>query len=217
MALTFPVPLADFWDKLPIGPSAPLFLRSAVRADEDDTGVVLPSGIGFSGWRGEARVARLRNDATVAALVDVLRITGGSFLAYEKSRPAPAADPTGAGLSGFSPQVTAFAANNREITLGGLPAGYVLSPGDFIGWTYASNPTRRALHRFVLGGAANGSGVTASLEVVPHVRPGAVAPVAAVLVKPSAAFVILSESHNPGNRGVVTTTGLAFDFAQTLR
>lgn len=107
--------------------------------------------------------------------------------------------------------------NSRELQLSGLPVGYVLTPGDMLAFSYATSPVRFALHRVVVGGAADGAGLSPSIEVVPHIRPGAAVGAAVTLVRAPCKVLLMPDSVNFGNRGRRHTSGISFSFMQTLR
>nr|WP_245450316.1 hypothetical protein [Neorhizobium sp. SOG26] len=90
---------------------------------------------------------------------------GAPFLAYDPSRPRPIAMDTGAPLSGTKSGGGAFngqavlqtITNSRQQVIAGLPAGFKLSPGDYI--EYRMTPLKRSLHRIMESATANNFGV----------------------------------------------------------
>ena len=85
-----------------------------------------------------------------------------------------------------------------------------------LAFQYGSNPVRHALHRIVVGGTASGSGLSPMLEVVPNLRPGAVAGLAVSLVRPTCkARVLPDPTYGSGRQAL--SRGASFDFIQTLR
>lgn len=218
MALTFPVPLAQFWDELGrFGTSEAWYLDDDSAVEQTGGGEIIPFRVGTRLWRAEvAPIDRLLSE-TRSALTALIRNPAASFLAYDPARPGPLLDPSGAALSGFSPVIASLPAGNREVSLSGLPAGYVLSPDDYLAWTYGADPVRYALHQIVSGGTANGSGVTPAMEIVPNVRPGVVTGAAVTLVKAAAKFVFEPQSHAPGRTRGAWRSGTKFQIIQTLR
>ena len=159
MALTFPLPEASFWDLLRII-DIPFYVPSAMEMSEDGAGVLTRADLGARLWQGSVSVAPHYHSvvARAEALVAGLSQAGGSFLAYDKRVEFPAADPTGTILGAAAPVIGALTGDASEITLSGLPAGYVISPGDNLSFTYGT-PVRYALHKVVLGAVATGGGV----------------------------------------------------------
>jgi hypothetical protein len=91
------------------------------------------------------------------------------FKAWHPYRRYGLAYPSGGPLA-FSGDCTlaAIGVGLDTVTLSGLPAGYVLSPGDLMSWQHAANS--QALHRVVEGATASaGGGATVTVE--PTVRP----------------------------------------------
>ncbi|MBP2160259.1 MULTISPECIES: hypothetical protein [Asticcacaulis] len=109
-----------------------------------------------------------------------------------------------------------MAPSRSELTLKGLPVGYVLSPGDYLGFSYGAEPERHALHDLASGGTANEDGEV-TVEVSGFVRLGALANRP---VNPCPAGV--QGRPYPGN-GVARhrrgqyITGIGFKWRQTLR
>ncbi|WP_439523169.1 hypothetical protein [Marivita sp.] len=216
MALSFPLSTAQFFDLLPIR-------RFAMKPGDNRAftelggGELIAAGRGQRLWQGEVTLDIDVHDtiAGLDATLSLLEEVGASFLLYDPRKPFPAADPGGLLIAGSSPQIATLNANNRELTLSGLPAGYVLTPGDLIGWTYGASPTRYAVHRIVTGGSANGSGVSPSLEVTPFIRQGVSAGASAALVRPPMKAKFPEASYGAG-RAVVSEAG-SFSFIQVLR
>jgi len=80
------------------------------------------------------------------ALLSLLEQPGASLLMPVRPYTGPALDPGGAALGASSPNLHTISADRREIRISGLPAGYTISAGDFLSFTYSSSPTRYALH-----------------------------------------------------------------------
>lgn len=104
------------------------------------------------------------------ARLDALDGGQQTFLAYPLSRCFPirypnGSWPSGSSFNGNSATVGSINANNKQLTINGLPAGFVLSVGDMI------RIGSRNLHRVVAGVTANGSGIATNVEVRPHFWP----------------------------------------------
>jgi len=113
------------------------------------------------------------------------------------------------------PVLSALISGNREISLSGLPANYVLSRGDYLSWTY--NGGRRALHRVVEPVTASAGGVATSFEVTPPVRPGSVTSTPVTLRRASCAAKLRAGTVQKGRSRRTVTDGMSFEFIQTLR
>lgn len=107
--------------------------------------------------RGEAEAL----EADLQTLGGVVR----SFYAAPRRREP--ASRSGEALTGVA--VASIGANNDAISLAGLLPGFVMTAGDYIAIETAAGG--RELYRLARGGSADGTGVTAELAVVPHIRP----------------------------------------------
>ncbi|MFD1914110.1 hypothetical protein [Halodurantibacterium flavum] len=214
--LTFPLSTDDFLRRLPISRMT-FELQEAMEFSETDQGDLITADLGTRLWQGEITLGRITSDeaADAITLIDVLRSAGRSFAAFDTNRPGPRNDPDGAQLGTATVTVSALSA--RELRLSGLPAGYVLRRGDYLGWDYGSNPVRRALHKVVdLAAMADPAG-TVSFEVVPHLRAGATSLGPVRLLRPWCTAIILPGSTNPGTVSSTITEGASFRWRQTLR
>jgi hypothetical protein len=216
--LNFPLPLSQFMLSVPVVEMS-FDLSEAMAADETGRGEVLTAALGARLWGGTVTVARRRLDLAgqYSVLVDLLRQPGASFYIGDLARRFPAADPSGLVLGPTVPTLATVSGDQREVTLAGLPAGYVLGPGDFIAFDYGTSPLRRALHRVVHGGgAASAAGVSPALEVVPPIRAGFAVGAAVTLVDPACKAVLVPGSATPSRSRRALGDGLAFSFLQTL-
>ena len=216
MALSFPLSTAAFMDLLGI---AEITFDAPVQVEANGTagGEIMVAELGPMLWIGEVKLGTMANsEASVPeVLLDLLRPPGRSFYAYDTRRPAPFADPTGAILGAATPSITVLNSNNRDLALTGLPAGYVLTRGDYLAFTYGAS---RALHRMVTASiAANGAGTTTQFEVTPRIRPGALVGAAVTLIKASCKAVLVPGSVSKGHSRKLITREMSFRFSQTLR
>ncbi|WP_375414622.1 hypothetical protein [uncultured Bradyrhizobium sp.] len=115
-----------------------------------------------------------------------------TFYGYSLSRTFPIkypnrSWPTGSSFSGTTAAVSAININRKAIAVASLPAGYVISIGDYvkIGAT--------DLHQAMESATANGGGVTPQFEVRPHIWPG-VSGGAVSVRKPSCIMAIVPGS-----------------------
>lgn len=219
MALSFPLSTANFLDTVQVVASKPFNLQEARQFHQTAGGEIIDASVSTRLWQGSIslRPRRHVDAAEFAAKLQLLTHGGRTFFAYDPTHAYPKADPTGSILGGSSPQISSLNANNRELVIKLLPAGYVISPGDFLAFTYGSSPTRYALHQVVVGSTANGSGVTGSIEVIPNIRTGAAVNAVITLKKPTAKFLIQPGGFDIGNADILFTTGVSFSFIQTLR
>lgn len=217
MALTYPLALADFADILPVA-SISFHLPEQVEQSRTGKGEQLTADVGDRLWQGRITFGRLtRVEAgRPEVLVDLIRGAGRSFLLYDIWRVNPLADPTGTILGAAAVTILALGGDARELSLSGLPAGYTLSAGDYLSFTYGSG--LHALHRVVnTTVTANGAGQTPLFEVLPEIRQGAVAGAAVALKKAHCKAVAVAGSVEEALRRSTISEGLAFDWVQSLR
>jgi len=218
MAFTFPLSRADFLDLLPVTD-----VKLSCPPQRQTTGLgggeILTAEVAPALWRGAVALPAVKARAAdeIAALLMALDVPGGSFLAYKKNQHGPASDPIGAALSGFSPLIKAVDEPGSQISLKGLPGWFVLSVGDMLSFSYGSAPERRALHRIAKTAAVDGSGHSSYLTITPHLRPGAAVDAAVELVKPYFKAVIVPGSVSDGTTRNGVTSGIGFEFRQSLR
>lgn len=215
MAFSFPLTATQFLDQLRVQ-SARFWLPESLTLEGTEGGEIFTADRGPRLWQAEFTLAQGHHHSVDEdeARLAMLAQAGRSFLAYDPRRTGPKADPDGVGLAGFAPVISSTTA--REVTLSGLPAGYQISRGDYLGWTYGTNPVRYALHRAVTAPAADGTGL-AVVEVTPNIRPGATAGTAVSLVRPVCKMVLVPGSYAPGAASRVFTAGATFHARQTLR
>lgn len=214
MAASYPIPLADFLDGLPI--------RSVVFDLADKRGTTgLGSGeiqdyeIAPRLWTGTVTVGANRTHTIrqVAAKVRRLQGVGATFLVSDQSALTPY---SGDALGGSTPTVHTLDSNNRDLRVQGLPAGYTLQLGDLLTIVQSNH---LALHQVMTGTVtADGTGLTPLFEVTPHIRPGAAVGDAVKLAPAYCKAMIVPSSvkpaqHNPGK----VSGGVQFDFVQVLR
>lgn len=218
MTLTFPLPASTFFGTLPIT-SFTFDLGEALEMNETGNGEILTADIGQRLWRIDCACPGLQYTEIerVKAKLDVLRYAGRSLIISAMPMKAPQNDPTGAILGLSAPVLNMVAGNNRELRIGGLPAGYVLDCGDVLSFQYGSNPVRYAYHRIIVGGAANGAGLSPLLEVAPFIQPGYSLGAAVKLIKAELKAVYVPGSFNAGSSAQGWTNGVKFSFVQTLR
>lgn len=215
MAVTFPLALAQFADLFGSN-EASLDLPAMVQTSRTRGGALIRARLGERLWTGRvvatdhthARLDRLR------ARLAILQDAGGSFLMTPRHRRGPIADPFGVTLGAAVPLLHTIAANRREIRISGLPAGYVLSDGDFLSLTYGASPLRYWFAQIVVGGNADGTGLTPLIEVTPNVPAALVTGGTVTLLRPVFKAVVTSAAS--GVARLANSGGVAFDFIQTF-
>lgn len=218
MALSFPLTLAQFFTGL-AKVSYAARLDEAVQFNETTGGEVISADFGARLWRADLTI-RANTYLTldqVVAKVELIQQAAASVRLGHAWRAGPQADPTGSILGASTPEITNVNSNRRDVTIGSLPAAYVLTEGDLLSFSYLSSPTRFAFHRVMNTVTANGSGVASNVELSPPVRPGEVTPFAITLVNPFFKAVYVPGSYIPPPQSRSVRTELSLSFRQTLR
>lgn len=187
-------------------------------------GEILTAEASVALWQGSVTLAPMpaRAAAAVEVMLAELEAPGCTFDAYKPNQIGPAADPIGASLAGFSAVIEEVGSDGQTIRLGGLPIGYQVSVGDFLSFTYDGG-TRQALHRVAAGAfhteASAIRDFTSSgfLRISPSLRPGLVVGSDVELVRPYCRAQLVPGSVSYGSTRNNKTSGMAFDFRQTLR
>ncbi|MCO4316348.1 hypothetical protein M8997_004065 [Phyllobacterium sp. 21LDTY02-6] len=218
MALTYPLSLAQFAEKLNIA-SVIWQLKEQQQLTGLGSGEILAANMAPPRVEAQVDINPMYHEdaAEVQALIEALDGALGTFYLHSPQKAYPRMDPTGSILGASSVTIDSLVSNNKEMRLAGLPAGYVLSGGDLLSFNYGTNPVRRALHRIVLPVTASGTGVTPLFEVRPYIRPGAATGLAVTLIKAAAKVKMIPDSFNPGtNDSDGITRGMSFQVRQTL-
>jgi hypothetical protein len=175
MTIAYPLPTNTFFETLFLQDSVLLVDRIDESASRLASGDFITKNLGPSVWRADFFTVALPDEYAIdiQAQINSLRGSEKTFFAYNVRRPYPKNDPTGSILGAATVQIKAIHADSIALQFKGLPAGYVLSRGDFLAFDYGIN-RRRAYHQLLEGGTADGSGETSYLEVEPTIRAGAV-------------------------------------------
>lgn len=216
MAQVYPMSASAFFEGLRVRaasfdlPTSQLITRSA-------GGDVMRAELGARLWRVQLELspARHRDAEQIRSKLHLLRQPSASLLIRPKPCFAPAYDPTGSIVASSTVTLHTVQSNLRDIRLGGLPAGYTLTAGDYLSFTYGTDPTRYAFHQVVSGAVASGAGVTPDFEVIPPIRPGYSIGATVRLMKPWMKAVLVESST--GAAGVAVTDGISLTLQQTLR
>ena len=204
--LAFPLPLSDFAEHLHLE-AHDFTLGEAVASSETGSGGALRIGYGDELWEGQATIApnsRLAGRG-LGALMNLLRRADASFLLCPPEA-FPVEDRRGRGVRGYRPRIGNVGNDGQTVKIVGLPRGYRLTAGDFLGFEY-STPARRALHQIVTDARAGGTGNASGIVVTPYIRPGVVEDVTPVQFRrPAIKAVIVPDTYTgmpylPGHRG----------------
>ena len=218
VALTYPLPLADFFQGLKIETYGWDLIES-MRQSQTAGGETLTSDTAVRLWECEVSVTADTHKAMRREpLARALRQGGRSFMLYDPKSAFPAEDPDGSTLGGASVTIDSIDADNKRLTLDGLPFGYTLTRGDMLSFAYGS-PARYALHEVVTDSVtvlAN-PGPSPLFEVQPFIQPGAAVGAAVTLIRPACKAVLVPGSFRRGSRGPVLREGFSFVARQTLR
>lgn len=211
MALTYPLSLAAFQDLLPIASVR----FELMRQDEHSglaSGEVLAAELAPPLWMAQVSLEPMpiADAARIAALVEALDGSIQSFYLTRASHEYPFADPTGSILGVSTPEILSVASGGGAMALAGLPADYVLTPGDLLSFAHGTSPVRQAFHRVVEAATADGAGETAQFTVRPHLPAAAVAEIAVTLIRPAAKMALVPGSFDPGVTAGVMVRGMAF-------
>ncbi|MDB5461383.1 MAG: hypothetical protein JWO72_3124 [Caulobacteraceae bacterium] len=179
MSLTFPRAMPLVGVGLQIFEPTQVGYETAT-AGGDTFGVVA----GYPRWRAQWTLASTLTDVQSdqwRAFLASLKNGARSFFGYDVQRPFPRLYAKGfaglvrAGGGAFDGSLTSWsqsiAADGQAlVTLGGLPAGFLLSVGDYadLRWT-TSGIQRRALVRSLEDAVADGSGIIAGVSVEPPI------------------------------------------------
>lgn len=216
MVMTFPLPLADFWDRLLIAPGSQWVLSDNISSSRTDGGKTLRASRGVRLWSPIIRLGLMPNRAAQSLKMRLEKMSrdDATFLAYDKLASFPAADPEGLIRSGGIVTVTGVPASPLEIRIGGLPAHYVLTAGDMIG--VLTGTGARSLFGVVDDiVTANGTGDTGVFNIEPARLAGVSSGDVVTVIKPTAVFQLVPGSYDRGTPGVVNTTGVSFSMIES--
>ncbi len=209
------MPTTDLMNALPVT-SVRFVLERGREQSGQANGVIRVKDLRPALWRARIQCAALthREDRQAMALIGDIEDQIGTFYVWKPNAPYPYADPTGAVLGASAVKINSVNADNRRLSLKWLPAGYVLTRGDFVAFDYGSAPSR-ALHQVVDATVtANGSGVTPQFFVTPQIRPGAAANNVVSLALPAAEMRIVPGGYDPNTQG--STTSVSIDAVQVI-
>jgi hypothetical protein len=222
MAYTYPFALADFWDKIVplMGSIRPFKLESRINASGQGSGNQLIVETGPRFWTTQVNFRPLYKSE--ARLVEVLieSLDGGlnDFYAYDPLSIYPIFDPTGSKLAANpnGPIIDSTVGSDlKTIRFSGLPANFVINPGDMFSFSYGAGSAYQALHRIFVGATANGSGVTGFMEFRPALDdPSLPTGKTMRLIKPYCRMKIVPGSFDEGEHANIFRTGMTFTAEQ---
>ena len=218
MAVSFPRSVASLADRLKIS-SVRWILQEQQEFSGLGSGEFLVADLAPRFWKADVSFATMSNDDAADFQADIETLDGAinAFYLYDPRKMFPRSDPDGSILGASAVQIATLGANNKSLSLSGLPSGYVLSKGDLFHFDYGASPVRRALHRIVETVVAGEAGVSPVFEVRPHFLPGVAAGLAIKLVKPAAKMRIVPGSFDAGTGALGgITSGMSFQAMQTL-
>jgi hypothetical protein len=223
MPITFPVPLSDFADTIDVA-AGQFNLSESRRLSISNRGEVFTRSGGARRWEGNITLTPAQNarSGSFDVMLDILTGAGASLLVYDHRRPYPARDPTGSILGSSVVVIASALSNFVELSLSGLPPGYVLSRGDYMSFTFVdvTGQTQWSLHRVVgLTVTASGAGVTPVFEVSPQLPDDVTLVGKVVTLKKATCKVAVrpqSARYSRGSAGTVSE-GQSFDFVQMKR
>jgi hypothetical protein len=215
MPVSYPYSLTDFADKLNVLSVVWDIQRNDELSGSGD-GRVWQAELAPPLWIGTVALQRGGNDAMkqIAALMRKLHGSQEALFLYDPLSKYPQSDPAGALLGASNVQVNSVAADRANLSLKGLPAGYVLTLGDKMQITYGSSPTRYAFLEVSETVTASEAGVTPLFGVFPHVPAGVGINANVGLLRPACKCIIMPGSHNPGTSGAMGTEGATFRVVQ---
>lgn len=215
MTISFPMSTAEFMRTLLISELS-FDDPENVETNMTGRGEVMKAELAPQLWSGEAIMGKMTDHEArdPDVILSLLRGAGRTFYCYDTRRPGPLLDRTGA-ILGAAAVVINSLPSTREMSLSGLPSGYVLSRGDWLHFNYGA---ARALHRVVdVTVTASGGGVTPAFEVQPNVRPGAVAGASVTLIRAACKALLVAGGVTKGTGTKTIFSGMSFRWQQTLR
>lgn len=220
MTLTLPIPLASFWDAIPLEQGSVFEPDEAMEVNRTGGGTILPSALGHRLWRGEVTfgLASQAERGKAAAVLNRLRQPGQPFLCHDRKRAYPLHDPDGSLLGAAAVTVrSAGTSDLNVINLEGFPADYRLAPGDLIGYQLGTAPVLHFLHEVLEDVEANAGGVTGAFEIAPFRLFAVPTGTAVKVIRPTMTAIYDPGSFRPGRgRSGGWEQGRSFAFRQTL-
>lgn len=210
MSIVYPLPPADFWERLRISGRPEFMLQQNRKQSTDGGGNQLTAFFGMPKWTITVALAGGRHNRNLEQEADLKHLDGrdGTFLAYDTRRPYPASDPDGVTLGAAVVKVRTKGSNNRSLSLEDLTGGYVLTKGDKGSILY--DGTKRHLFELMESVTADGSGDTAEFEIQPPLPVGVDVGDVVTLIKPCAKFKLVAGSYRASSSAGNMASGPGF-------
>lgn len=193
MALTFPIP--DLFDRFPIQTTA-FALNFRQSFSRDGAGRLTTIDFRLPYWQASFVTAPMREDDCLAleALLSSLDGMTRTFLARDTRRPFPRRGPQSAAYGAAT--ITAFGTGRRDVSFSGLPAGLVLSEGDYFGINISGSAR---LFRLAQSKTAT-LGSVSNLECRPSIPSAVAANTPVIFARPTCTMKVdpASIAFNPG-------------------
>jgi hypothetical protein len=175
MALSFPLDFLPNWP----GWSTEFDLMWRKEVSRQANGATRKKDLGTPLWHAKFETRDLFRPSELDYWRAVLNSMDGgeaTFRGYQIARSYPilypnGSWPTGVSFNGETATVHTVGGDNKSLRVDLLPVGYTISVGDFLSVEYATG-TKYFLCQAVEAAIADGSGVTPSFEVRPHLPPG---------------------------------------------
>lgn len=215
MALTFPLSLAAFANQIGVS-SVKWLLQDNRQYSGMGSGQIIQQDLAPQLWTGDVTLREYYHaDARrlEAKLNSVIR-SAGTFYLFDPRVTGPYEDRKGTILGASTVRINSLP-DAKSMSFKGLPAGYILTEGDYLAFDYGS-PARRAFHEVAERVVANGSGVTPAFEVNPFIRPGAATDLIVTLIEPAMKCMIRPGTLDVGSTGNTVTTQIGFSVVQKL-
>ena len=199
MAITYPLPLANFAQLLPQQTSRLTLLRFDEISGSAD-GRFWGASMAKPLWQAEVSLAArpVAEAERYAAMIDALDGMRGSFLWFDPAYYGPSGGDAGAAVV-----IAAIASDRTGLSLGGLPEAFPIRVGDRI--SVALGSSRYYYGRFTESGTADTNGETGSLSVHPYLPLSAAVTDAVEMNRPVMRMMIPPGGYTPftvsrGNR-----------------
>lgn len=215
MAPVYPYSLAYFAEQLRIQTVVWDVQRSDAMSGQG-SGRIINVELAPPLWIGTVALTILTIDEArqIAAKIRKLHGSQEAFLLYDPMSKFPQRDPQGVALTGRAISIGAISENRDGLSLAGLPAGFVLLPGDKMSVAYGPDQNRVAFLEVSEPVQASPTGLTPEFGVFPHVPTALAAGQAVTLIKPPCKCVIFPGSHNPGTGQRMHVEGAGFKVIQ---
>lgn len=192
-----------------------LRLQEAQEYSRTQGGQTYGKSLGSPLWMGKWATAELPNRDALAFENKLNTLEGviNGFVGRDLRARFPRSAPGGT-LDDSGVTILAVGADNRSLSLTGLPVGAELSPGDYLTFVYGAS-SAVALHQVSEAAVADGSGNTPVFAVTPHFRVGVMATLAVVLNNPYGIFRLEPDSVDARPAGALHTV-ISFSATQFL-